>query len=268
MSKLLKNELTRCIYGQKFKILFAALLGYSLFAFLITAINIWNHTSLRLLSADQYSILLSSDLRAFLHLLLLICPIISCIIYADSYILEREKGIVNYYYTRIGFLKNIAAKLLAVILMNFFTIFIILLLNIVLIWIAIPDIGVSSQYGLPVYQYQIPGKDNLFLADVYNKNPFFYTSIIAGIIALFHAFIGACALGLSLLIKNIKRINLYIYIFVSVSILTILVPIRFELGMYAQTYPNELSDLVITCIGWILAGIVLMAGGIYFERKR
>jgi hypothetical protein len=267
MGKLLKNELTRCLYGQKFKILFLGLLGYSLSVFLITVGSVSGKSSIELLSPDQYTMILGVDIRTFLHIFLLMCPLISSIIYADSYIYEKEKGIVNYYKTRIGFMKFIAAKLAAVIFINFITIFIIISINTLLTWIAVPNIGVRSKYGLPVYHI-INAQNDMFLKPLYNKSALSYIFMITIIIALYHALIGIYALGLSIVLKSVKKINLYIYVFIGASILAILLPIKFEISMYAQTYPGKLSDFILTFAGWLLGGIILMTISLCVERKR
>ncbi|HIT91185.1 MAG TPA: hypothetical protein IAC41_12315 [Candidatus Merdenecus merdavium] len=270
MYKLLRNEWMRCFSSQKFKILSLVLLGYSIFAFIATIPSVVGKNSIQLLDRAQYTMVLSADIRALLHLLLLVCPILAFIIYSDSYISEREKGIVTYYQTRTGFTKYIIAKLLAIIVVNFMTIFITLSINVLLTWIAIPNIGIRSIYGLPVYQLlMLDGLGSgMFLETIYHQFPLLYQILIIAIIAFYHAIVGVCCLGLSMVFPKIKKVNLCIYIFIGASILTILLPIKFQIGMYAQTYPSKLSDFILTLIGLILLGIVFMIAGIFAERTR
>jgi len=257
---LVKNDIYRCIKGIKYKIVFSLIFFFVIFIYLLTVFSAIGKTSLDLLATNYMSIILNPEYRSAIHLVILIFPIISCLLYADSYSYEKEKTICNYYILRVDSKKYIASKAISIIMINFISILFVFGCNEILTIIAVPNIGVANEYGLAAYE--LYGKTpDIFLPEIHDNMPYIYNFIIITIMSLYSSCLGLFTLGFSLVFGHIKRLYQCIYVFLIVNIITILLPVEYQVPMYIQTAPGKLSSLIISITGWlVLGGILTMIG--------
>jgi len=265
LRNLVKNDIYRCFKGVKYKIIFLLIFFFVALIYLHTAFSVIGKTSLDLLPTSRMSIILNPEYRSAIHLAVLIFPVISCLLYADSYSYEKEKTISNYYILRVNRKKYIISKAISIVIINFIAIYFAFGCNEIFTMIAVPNIGVANEYGLA--SYEIYGKTcGLFLPEIYDNTPHLYNFIIITIMSLYSACLGLFTLGFSLVFSQIKRLYQCIYVFLIVSIMTILLPTKYQVTMYIQTAPGELNSLIIALVGWLLAGSILIMIGIWKEN--
>lgn len=260
MSELIKIDLNNCIKNRKFKIAFSIIFIASVLEFLGKGMEYFGKTSLDLIESNNLSIILSESNRGIILLIILAIPLIVCSIYSDSYLYESQRGIDNYYFIRVSRRKYFISKIIVIFIVSFLSILIPLGINEILTYIALPNIGVKTGYGLPIYEV-INVNSNIFMDNLYRIHPYIYNVFIILLISLYGAMIAVIAFNLSLFIK-MKASTLYIYIFLIVNIIQIIIPMQFTIELYIQTWPGEFKNFIITIFCWIMVVILTTIFGV------
>lgn len=265
MLELIKIDIKNCINNLRFKIIFLSILGISLISFFSTCATYYGKNSLQIYSTNKMSLILSSDLRSVFHFLILTIPMLACIIYSDSYIIERKNNITNYFFIRSSRIKYFISKILVIFCTVFSTIFLVLIINELLTYTAIPKIGVNTGYGIPIYQIRV-NNNEFFLQQIYNLNPYVYNIILITISAIYGALIAVIAFNISLIIR-MKPVTLIIGTFLIVNLISIILPMNFRIELYIQSWPGNFKDFLLTFCIWIVALILTGVIGIVKECK-
>lgn len=264
MLDLIKIDIKNCLKNIRFQISFLCLLGVSLLAFWGVCAANYNESSLYLESTNKLGIIQGVSVRNMFQMLLLTIPVLASVMYSDSYIYEKNENISNYFFARTSKTKYFLSKIIVVFLVVFMSIFITLVLNELLTWIAIPNIGV---YTAGAQEYASPKYDNsFFMPSIYNSYPYLYNIIISAIFALYGALIAVIAFNISLLVK-MKSITLHIFTLLIVQVIFFVVPERFALEMYIQSWNGTFKDFIITVLAWICIAIITGIVGIWKECK-
>lgn len=264
MVELLKLDFKNCINSFKFKICFLSIFIISIISYLGTCLRYFNSTSIELTSSSNLGLLMNPETKELYFILLFALPLISGFIYADSFIYERENNICIYYFLRKKRILYIISKIVVNFIVVFFTIFIGLSLNELLINFAIPDIGVLSDSATPAYQLVTikPKIIRAFNNDLYLSHPHIYNYYIIAITALFSALISVISFNISLIFR-MKKVTLLIITFLIVNISAFILPENYQFQMYIQAVPGELSDFYIVLFGWISLFIITAAVGVW-----
>lgn len=267
MKYLIKTNFILCLESRRFQYL--SIFLYSIFFITFTSFALQNYgtNSLNLMRNYRMGIVLNEgNIRSLFILIILILPLLSSIFYSDSIILDKKNGIYTYYKTRCGTKQYLLSKLITVFLVNLFTIFFLLSSIEILIWIAIPNIGIQNVSSRPIYQI-IEIKDKLFLSDLYYLNPYLYNLFIIFTISLYSAFIGIISMSISLIFTNIKSSYLSVIVFLCFSIIEMIIPDRYRLNLYFQTVALEFKYFLQSFGFLLLISIILTMTIIWKERR-
>lgn len=266
MITLIKLDFKNCLRNEKYKLCFLSLLGICLFSFLTVCISSFMGNSLQLDFTNKMGIMLGTNVRPVFHLILLFIPLIACVIYSDSFIYERDNNICVYYLTRTYKLKYFISKIFSIFIIVFFTILVPLSVNELLTRLAIPNIGVNHGYGLTVYQLKA-NVGGFFLQSIYDKYPYLYNFLLILITSFYGSLVAVIGFNFSLIFQ-IRKITLFIYIFLGVHLTSFVLPSKFQIYNYIQSSPGNLKDLIIALIGWILICIISGTIGVWKETRK
>ncbi len=268
MISLLKLDFKNCISNFKFKICFLSVWLISIISYIGVCTNYFNANSLKLVSTNKLSLIMSSEVREVYFILLFALPLISTFIYSDSFIYERENNICPYYFVRQSKVLYFISKIIINFTVVFFTIFIGLGINEVFTQITIPNIGVLSGSATPAYELVInnPNISGVFCNDLYINHPYLYNYFIILITSLFCALISVISFNISLLFR-IKRLTLLIVTFLSVNISAFILPMKYQFQMYIQAWTGNLKGFYITLFGWIAIVIITAVLGIWRKSR-
>jgi hypothetical protein len=261
MSALIKIDLKNCLSSEKFKLCFLFLLSISLLSFIGAGLESFMANSLQLDFSYKMGIMQGSSGRSALNFILLIVPLIVCVMYSDSFIYEKDMNIYVYFFLRASKLKYFLSKIITIFIVVFFTLISTLSINEILTVIAIPNIGANNGYGIPAYLLKA-NASRLFLENIYYSHLYLYNFLLILITAFYGALIAVIGFNLSLILK-LRKVTLFIYMFLGVHLTLLVLPSRFQIYEYIQASPGKLSDFIITLTGWIMICIVTGTIGIW-----
>ncbi|MCY6959660.1 hypothetical protein [Clostridium brassicae] len=266
MINLIKLDFENCFRSVKFRLCFLFLYCISIFSFLTVSIMTYKQSSLQLNFTYKMGIIQGVGQRSVFQLILLLLPLITCGIYSDSFIYERDKNIISHYLTRTCKLKYFISKIFSIFIIVFFSIFFVLSINELLIFLEIPNIGVNHGYGITVYQLKSDA-DSFFLSSIYTAHPYLYNYLLILITSLYAALVAVIGFNISLLF-HMKKITLYIYMFLGVHLISFILPEQFQIYNYIQSIPGTFKNFVITLIGWIAIAFISGVIGIFKEINK
>mgnify|MGYP004465609591 FL=1 len=134
-------------------------------------------------------------------------PLTVSIIYSDSYLSEENMGIGNLIDTRVGRKTNIKSKVIAIIIISFFVVFIPLIINMILSLIAFPFNGYNT-FGLPDYKRLSYVSDEIALGYMQIYYPYINLCIFIFIRSLYSVAFALLSFGISFYSKRNKYISI------------------------------------------------------------
>lgn len=192
MQKLLLIEVRNCIKRLEFKLMLLCLFIISIGTFWVDCYNYYGRNLCNLRSAYELGIIQSLNFKIILQLLIVILPIISCVIYSDSYYKDYKSGIYKTILTKVEKMNYFLSKAVVNFFITFLVFFIPLVINQILYCIAFPCKGYFNNYGLPYYDIGYTNFNSLYVLDLLRiKSPLLYNltyilniSLFAGTFAL------------------------------------------------------------------------------------
>ncbi|SFD02887.1 hypothetical protein [Clostridium uliginosum] len=212
MKKYILIEYVNCLKSRKFKIIFFFLMILVISPFVYSCYKFYGNNLSSIRAASDMSIIqgiASSFARSTLVLLL---PLLSAVIYSDSYSVEYNNGVFKNIITKIPKKQYLISKVLVNISVVFVTFFIVLSINELLTLLAFPLEGYDNNFSLPSYIVMI--RENWFLDNIRSYNPYLYDWIIIFNISLSAALISTITLIICFLNKYKWLINSFI-VFIS-----------------------------------------------------
>lgn len=264
MLNLLKLDFRNCTNNKKFKNCFLILFTISILSFVITCIAYFNSTSLDLISTNSMGLVLGGELRVFYHLILMIGPLVGAVMYSDSFIYEFQENIIPTITSRCNKKVYFISKVITIFVVTFISIFFIFSINEILTYIAIPNIGIRNDYGVPAYILLGNNTDEFFMQTIKNSSPIVYKFIIIAFNAIFISFTSILTFNLTLIFR-IKSITVIIIVFLIINISQIILPIRYQVQMYLQCWPGDFNDFLKVAILWIILLVITFIVGIRKE---
>ncbi len=265
----MRLEIKKCIDRNEFKIVFLIIYSLALCSFIFEAV-IFKGMDLNLVrSAADLNMI--SGINSFLFVLVLVMPIMTSIIYADSYISEKNSGVFKYIITRIEVKKYLLKKAIVIFFINCMCLLIPICINILLCKLTFPSIGYDNHYGLPQYALTMSYSSDLLLDNVRMENVNMYNWIYAFNISIFAGLLGIISFGIFFLSKKQKYmtiISIYLTYVISEIAFGILNLKKFALSSYMMPmrYGNTTYMIGIILFLFILAvGLILL--GINKEAK-
>ena len=221
MKNIFLIDLKNCIEGIKFKLGFLILLGISILGGIFTVLSQGGKALIDLEETGRLVFFVGNSVTKLVHLLLIITPLIVVLAYSDSFIKERDSGIIKSLFIRVGKKKIILSKLLVVALVSFFMTFIALGVQLLIIYISIQDIGRGMEGGL-YYQQFFNYIETDFLVNLKYQNINLYNFCMLFVNAILNMLIAVTAYSVSLVIR-LKRLSLIALSFIAVIIWDMLV---------------------------------------------
>ncbi len=263
---MIKNELIKCIHRKRFKITILIICILLFLQFIFYTISIYGSTSIELLPQTQMGFIHGAKLRGCFHFLIIVMPLFSFSLFSDSYLTEKENDTHSLYFTRLSAKNYLLYKGIAIVIINFCVSFILLSFYEISIWIATPDIGVLSGYGLPAYQ-MISIHDPVLFDSFAVGMPHLYNLFIIALFSLLSVCEGVIGYSLSLVIDRIKPVYMYSYLFIGFNLINIIVPLEYQITMFIQTYPATIKQFLTTIILWIILTVGLLLIGVYKKHE-
>lgn len=207
MNNLIKVELKKCFNRKEFKIIFIVIIGAILLDFFLLCKEYYGEHLSYVMPAYNGTIItniVKSPLEPIISILL---PLTVSIIYSDSYLSEENMGIGNLIDTRVGRKTNIKSKVIAIIIISFFVVFIPLIINMILSLIAFPFNGYNT-FGLPDYKRLSYVSDEIALGYMQIYYPYINLCIFIFIRSLYSVAFALLSFGISFYSKRNKYISI------------------------------------------------------------
>lgn len=263
---MIKNELIKCINRRRFKFTLLIICGFLFLQYIMYIISIYGKTSIELLPQTQMGFIYGTKLRGCFQLLIILMPLFSFSLFSDSYLVEKENDTLSFYFIRLSPRNYLLYKGIAIGIINFSVSFLLISFYEICIWIATPDIGILSGYGLPAYQ-MIGIHDPVLFDSLAIRMPHLYNILIIFLFSLLSVCEGVIGYSLSLILNRIKIIYMYAYLFIGMNLINIIVPANYQITMYIQTYPVTVNQFLVTIILWIAVTAGLLLIGVYKKHE-
>lgn len=259
MRKSLVLELKNCINRKEFKFIFSFLLFLSLGGFFIGCYEFYGTQATFLRSAYEMSMIQDIYSGSILQFIIILLPILSTIIYADSFYTEREDGTYTFILTRTKLRTYVISKAIAIFLITFMAFLIPLLINQGLSFITFPLEGLDNNFSLPPYDIGIQnytsGSEYVF-DFIRIQSPLLYNILRMMIISLLAAGFSLLSYGLYFTKHAIKRGKFFTVMSIfAVFILQELTLSSLGMSKYSiSTYlrPSSIGDPLILIIWMVL----------------
>lgn len=226
MKNILLFEVKHCFTSRKFKIIFLMCTIIAIMSFLVNVNFYYGKNIIEIRSAFDVNIINGTKSSAIRMVILTLLPLISLLLYSDSFLIDYNTGMYKNIISRISSKKYILNKIIVIVTISFFTIFYMFLLNEILCLITFPIDGISDNFGNPSFvKTYVP---DAFLALTKLRNPYLYDFIMIMIyscIAMLHALL---YFAISLFFKH-KRVVFMIGYFIVWQVVDILFQ---ALGIY------------------------------------
>lgn len=211
---LLKMELEKGLKRYEFHFVIVFLVLLSVLAFMMECLAFYGSSLDFVRSAAESSIFQGTYANSVLNTLLFLLPLLSSVIYADSFHEEYQSGVLNIILTRTARQKYVFIKAIAVFLLSFFVFFVALGLNLILTIIAFPLEGRDNIYALPVYDIAVFNYDpSYFLELLRLEHPLLFNTIAAFNMSLFAGSFAVFSYSLFFLFLTRHRIFGHLIVF-------------------------------------------------------
>lgn len=270
MIRLIKNDLKICISSKRYQYIVLSFYTFLILTFLRYSMGNFGKSSLEIMPTYNMGMVLSinrNNIRSVYIIIIFLLPLLSSLFYSDSIRNEKSSGIYNYYVTRCTIKKHFLSKIITTFLLNTLTIFFSVASSELLIWLSIPNIGCQYMNTTPIYEY-ITQKPHIFCYKLFNFNPYLYVLFIVLILSIYSGLIGVISMSISLLFTKLKNNYLYIVTFLSFYLIEIIVPIRYSINAYLQTYPSDVKYFITTLLGFITITFICIILSIWKEGRR
>lgn len=218
MKKWICIELKNCLKRLEVKIVFSIVFIISISSYLANAYNYYGYNLSDLRSAHELSIIQSLDGKFLLQIIVISLPLLSCIIYSDTYYTDYKTRIYKTVLTRIKKQDYFISKAIVNFYVTFFVFFIPLLFNEILNIISFPIKGSFNNYGHPSYYIEYLSSYLFEMQRI--QSPFIYNLIYIIIISIFAAVFSLLGYSIQLYYKK-NRFTVPILIFIFYIILDI-----------------------------------------------
>ncbi|SFC42635.1 hypothetical protein [Bacillus sp. UNCCL81] len=263
MRNLILIEINNCINRREFKFIFAILLILSCTSFFIDSIAFYGQDLSFIRSSAEQSLIQSTYSTFLLSTLLILLPLLSSSIYADSYYTDYKNGVLKNILSRIDHKSYIKSKVIVIFIMTFITFFISLTINQILVMISFPLEGFDNKFSLPAYDYGIQNYSNQVLFDLLRMNhPLLYNFLNISIISLFSGIIGVLSFSIYFINSNNRITNIImVFIVYIISELFFSYMHASYFSLYNQLKPgseSSITTLVIWSIGLLVVSIYIL----------
>lgn len=150
MFAIFKMEFANCIKRNEFRLIFLILLIMNLYSFINTSIIVRGMNLSALRSGFEMSILIHPYGQSVLMTILFVLPLLSSVIYSDSYITDVKSGTYTFLVTRTNKNTYIISKAMIVVISTFITFSIPMLVSLFWSIVTFPCINYETN-GLPPY---------------------------------------------------------------------------------------------------------------------
>ncbi|WP_307274270.1 ABC transporter permease [Peribacillus sp. V2I11] len=247
---MLYFEFKRCFMRNEFYLVFFFMLLLSIGAFIGEAIQFYGRELSFVRSSNESSIIqgvYSSSLRSTLLFLL---PLISAIVYADSFHEDYHTGAYKAIVTKVNKNKYLLSKAIVTFLSTFIIILLSLSINQILSMIAFPVEAFNNIYSLPPYDIGVQNYNPNALFDVLRlQTPLLYNFQYILIISFYSGLLGLINFGIYFVYLNKHKIFGAMVVFIGNILLAIGISILFSqsLSLSAQLTPgNQGTTLQLT----------------------
>ncbi|OXM16591.1 hypothetical protein [Paenibacillus herberti] len=238
MLRQLELEWRLCSQRITFQVLTFLFFMLSIGAFLFVCYRNYGTDLLYVRSAYEMSILQGTSTRIVLTMELMLLPLMTPLIYSDSFTRDIHSGIFKGILTRVEIRTYLVAKAIIIFLVSFLIIFIPLLINQLLCLLAFPKLGFDNRYNLPPYDIGFQNYDSEAILDVLRlESPLLYNVTFMLLISLMGAAFSLFSYGIFLLF-NKSRFVVFSGMFLFITI--------FNLGLSAiVSYRWSFTNLLV-----------------------
>lgn len=169
-------EYKRLLTDKKFKLIFLIFLSLILASFTYTCYTVYGENLSSIRAYYEMSIIQGIPSSFIRSALIILLPLISSIIYSDSYYQEYSTGVYKNIVTKISRKKYLLSKIIVNFSIVFFILFFLLFINELLTLITFPLQGYDSNFSLP--SYSIITHNEWFLDILRLSKPYLYNIVI------------------------------------------------------------------------------------------
>ena len=164
---VIKFELSHCLKRKEFHFAFTLALLISMTAFIMECMAFYGSNLTYVRSSAESSIIQGTYSNTVRTTLIVMLPIISSIIYADSFYTDFKSGIYQQIVTRVSKSKFIITRAFVIFVMTFGSLFLALMVNVLLCMIAFPEKGFDNVYSLPPYDLGVQNYHDDYFLDLF-----------------------------------------------------------------------------------------------------
>lgn len=194
MGRLFLLEMRNCINRKEFQVSFGILFFLSIGSFLVTCYRFFGHSLHQVRSASESSMLLGVYSTSFVIILTVLLPLLSTLIYSDSFYSDVKSGVYKSIITRTSFTKYVSVKTICIFVITFLTFFTPIMLNQLLSLIAFPIEGYDNNFSLPPYVIDFTEENMFELLKL--ESPYLYNCLYAAIISISAGLISVLAFAI------------------------------------------------------------------------
>lgn len=200
MKSMIKFELKNCLLRRETIYILAAMCLMNIIAYLITVYYYYGSPLSSIRSAFDLSIIKGHPSRFIYQTFIFLLPLLSALIYADSYFTDLKSGVYKQIITRTKLNNYIGAKILTVVIVTFFFTFIPLMINQLLCLISFPAIGFDNNFAYPAYDIGYQNYDSLYWLDLIRvQHPFLYNTLFMCTASIFAVLFALWTFAISML---------------------------------------------------------------------
>jgi hypothetical protein len=264
--RILISEAKICLKRKEIHFVFLLLLLISITAFIMECLAFYG-SNLKFVRSSAESSLVQGVYAGSARLtLIFILPLLSSLIYSDSFYTEYHNGVLKTILTKVDKSKYIFYKSIVTFFFSFFVFFITLFINLILCTVTFPQVGFDNIYSLPPYDIAIQNYDNTYFLDIIRiESPFLFNVISIILLSLFAGLFSLFTLGIYFLFLSKNRVfGLFFSFLCYIGANILLVTLGFnDLALTNQLKPIH-SGTILQLIFWIIAIFVV---SIYFIKK-
>lgn len=266
MLYLIKSDLEICFKRKRYWKIILFLYCMAFLSYISWAREIYGENSLNIKADYQMSLVLgSSSLHSFYITIMLCIPFLSSLLYSDAFHMDKKSGILTYFVSRCSQKRYLYAKAAATVIINFITVFFLLVCFEIVCWITIPELGKQLELRVPIYE--VNGRVNkLFLQTLFQMNPYIHITCIIAFMAIYSSLLGIVALGVSLIVPSLKGYYVGVFVFLGITLIDFLLPRKYHLTSYFQGVNLEFKDFLAAYFVLFLIAIILLVIGVKREQ--
>ncbi|WML37966.1 hypothetical protein RCG19_11975 [Neobacillus sp. OS1-2] len=263
---VLKAEIQSCLKRKDIHITFLLMLIISISAFVIECLSFYGLDLKFVRSSAESSLFQGVYAGSVKATLIFILPLLSSLIYSDSFYTDYHNGVLKTIITKVNKSKYITYKAITIFSLTFAVIFISLFINLILSAITFPSTGFDNVGALPAYDIGVQNyKNGYFLEILRLESPFLFNVISVFILSLFGGLFSILTLGIYFLcLSKNKIVGLFLSFLFYVCINLLLA----FLGFDKLTLTYQLDTTHIGTISQLLLWIIfILAISIYLLKK-